>query len=106
MLIGIEATRANKPDRTGVEWYAWHVIQELKRQTKADGNSWILYSNAPLTAGLEVLPENWYEMRVTWPFPFGWTQLRLSWELHKHPVDALWLPGSTLPRITPKQTVV
>ncbi len=106
MLIGIEATRANKPNRTGVEWYALHVIQELKRLTKGDGNSWILYSNAQLTGGLEVLPDNWYEIRIPWPLPFGWTQMRLSWELHKHHIDVLWLPGSTLPRYSPKQTVV
>ncbi len=106
MIIGIEATRANKAQKTGVEWYAWHLIQELKAQTSGDGNSWILYSNAPLVNGLEMLPENWYEIRASWPLPFGWTQLRLSYELKKHPVDVLWLPGSTLPRYVPKQTVV
>jgi len=106
MLIGIESTRANKPNKTGVEWYAWHVIQELKRQTTGDGNSWILYSNAPLVNGLEVLPENWYEIRATWPFPYGWTQLRLSHELKKHPIDVLWMPGTTLSRFHPKKTVV
>ncbi|MFA4954220.1 MAG: glycosyltransferase family 1 protein [Patescibacteria group bacterium] len=106
MLIGIEATRANKTVKTGVEWYAWHIIQELKQLTVSDGNSWILYSNAQLTGGLEVLPENWYEVRAKWPLPFGWTQLRLSYELYRRPIDALWLPGSTLPRYFPKQTVV
>ncbi|MFA5185819.1 MAG: glycosyltransferase family 1 protein [Patescibacteria group bacterium] len=106
MLIGIEATRANKTVKTGVEWYAWHVIQELKNLTLNDGNSWILYSNAPLAGGLEKLPENWYEMRLKWPLPYGWTQMRLSWDLRKHPIDVLWMPGSTLPRIMPKKTVV
>lgn len=106
MLIGIDATRANKPTKTGVEWYAWHVIQELKKQTSNDGNSWVLFSNQVLTGGLESLPENWYEDRIKWPLPFGWTQLRLSYELAKRPVDVLWLPGSTLPRIYPKQTVI
>lgn len=106
MLIGIEATRANKTAKTGVEWYAWHVIQELKNLTLNDGNSWVLYSNSPLSQGLEKLPENWYEMRLKWPLPFGWTQLRLSWDLRKRPVDVLWLPGSTLPRILPKKSVV
>jgi glycosyltransferase involved in cell wall biosynthesis len=106
MLIGIEATRANKPTKTGVEWYAWHVIQELKKLTQGDGNSWVLYSNQVLTGGLETLPENWYEDRIKWPLPFGWTQFRLSYELKKRKVDALWLPGSTLPRYVPKQTVV
>ncbi len=106
MLIGIEATRANKPAKTGVEWYAWHLIQELKKQTLGDGNSWVLYSNHVLTGGLEVLPENWYEIRIKWPMKYGWTQLRLSYELRKRPVDVLWMPGSTMPRVTPKQTVV
>jgi glycosyltransferase involved in cell wall biosynthesis len=106
MLIGIEATRANKTTKTGVEWYAWHVIQELKNLTQNDGNSWVLYSNSPLSQGLEKLPENWYEMRLKWPLPFGWTQFRLSWDLRQRPVDVLWLPGSTLPRILPKKTVV
>lgn len=106
MLIGIEATRANKTTKTGVEWYAWHAIQELKNLTLNDGNTWILYSNAPLAGGLERLPENWYEERLKWPLPYGWTQCRLSWDLRKHPVDVLWMPGSTLPRIVPKKTVV
>lgn len=106
MLIGIEATRANKPYRTGVEWYAFHVIQELKKLTAQDGHSWLLYSNAILTGGLEKLPSHWYDIRVTWPFPFGWTQFRLSWELYRRPIDVLWLPGSVLPRYCPKKTVV
>lgn len=106
MLIGIDATRANKTAKTGVEWYAWHVIQELKRQTQGDGHSWILYANAILNGGLEHLPDNWFEVRAKWPFKFGWTQFRLSWEMYKRPVDVLWMPGATLPRYTAKRTVV
>lgn len=106
MLIGIEATRANKPAKTGVEWYAWHIIQELKALTAGDGNSWILYSNKPLTGGLEKLPENWYEVRLKWPLPFGWTQIPFSYEMQRHKIDVLWMPGSTLPRIFPPKTVV
>ncbi len=106
MLIGIDATRANKAVKTGVEWYAWHVIQELKKLTQGNGNSWILYSNKILTNGLEVLPDNWYEVRIKWPLFFGWTQCRLSYEIHRRPPDVLWMPGSTLPRVIPKQTVV
>ncbi len=105
-MIGIEATRANKPGKTGVEWYAWHIIQELKTLTAGDGNSWILYSNKPLTGGLEKLPENWYEVRLKWPLPYGWTQIPFSYELHRHKIDVLWMPGSTLPRIFPAKTVV
>lgn len=106
MLIGIDATRANKTTKTGVEWYAWHLIQELKQLTTNDGNSWILYSNSPLAGGLEKLPDNWYEVRAKWPLPYGWTQFRLSWEMKKRAPDVLWMPGSTLPWILPKKTVV
>lgn len=106
MLIGIDATRANKTAKTGVEWYAWHVIQELKKQTLGDGNSWILYANAILTGGLEALPDNWYEVRAKWPFKYGWTQFRLAYEMYKRPADVLWMPGATLPRYLPKRTVV
>ncbi len=106
MLIGIEASRANKATRTGVEWYAWHTIQEMKKLTKGDGHSWILYTNEILRGGLEMLPENWFEVRAKWPLPYGWTQARLAWELYRRPVDVLFLPGSTMPRYTPKKTVV
>jgi glycosyltransferase involved in cell wall biosynthesis len=106
MLIGIEASRANKPVKTGVEWYAWHVIQELKKLTSDDGNSWILYANRILKGGLEALPPNWFEVRAKWPLQYGWTQLRLSWELWRRPVDVAFFPGTTLPRFTPKKTVV
>ena len=37
MIIGIDASRANKANRTGVEWYAFHLIQELKKLTVNDG---------------------------------------------------------------------
>lgn len=106
MLIGIDATRANKPQKTGVEWYAWHVIQELKKITAEDGNSWILYANDPLMGGLEDCPKNWFEKRLSWPLPYGWTQIRLSAEMMKRPADVLFMPGSTLPRRSGRRTVV
>lgn len=106
MLIGIEASRANKPIKTGVEWYAWHLIQELKRLAPEDEHSWILYTNQALSGGLEALPSHWYEVRARWPFRFGWTQFRLSWEMMRRPTDVFFLPGSTMPRVTPQKTVV
>ncbi|MFH1973526.1 MAG: glycosyltransferase family 1 protein [Patescibacteria group bacterium] len=106
MLIGIEASRANKPKKTGVEWYGWHLIQEMKELTQTDGNSWILYTDVMLKGGLEKLPANWFEVRARWPLPYGWTQARLSWELWRRKVDVAFFPGSTLPRYSPAKTVV
>ena len=49
MLIGIDASRANKAQKTGVEWYAFHLIQELKKLTAGDKHHWVLYTREPLT---------------------------------------------------------
>lgn len=106
MLIGIDASRANKTNKTGVEWYSWHVIQNLKELTREDEHSWVLYSNQALRTGLEKLPKNWYEVRAKWPVKKGWTQIRLSFELWRRPADVFFIPAHVLPRIIPKKTVV
>ncbi|MCX7778843.1 MAG: hypothetical protein N2259_01195 [Patescibacteria group bacterium] len=38
MLIGIDASRANREIKTGVEWYAYYLIEELKKITSGDKN--------------------------------------------------------------------
>jgi glycosyltransferase involved in cell wall biosynthesis len=106
MIIGIDASRANKPKKTGVEWYCFHLIQSLKKITANDGNQWILYTREPLSGGLEVLPENWYEVRAHWPPKRLWTQVRLSWEMLRRPPDVLFVPGHVLPPFRPEKSVV
>jgi glycosyltransferase involved in cell wall biosynthesis len=106
MLIGIDASRANITNKTGVEWYSWHVIQNLKELTKDSEHSWVLYSNHALKSGLEKLPKNWYEVRAHWPLRKGWTQARLSYELWRRPTDVFFIPAHVLPRITSKKSVV
>jgi len=107
MLIGIDASRANKLLKTGVEWYSWHLIQELKKLTLNDNqNSWILYTDNILKGGLEELPKSWYEVRAHWPLKKGWTQIRLSWELWRRPTDLFFIPAHVLPRYIPKKSVV
>ncbi|MCG2700824.1 glycosyltransferase family 4 protein [Candidatus Parcubacteria bacterium] len=50
MLIGIDASRANKDHKSGTEWYSYYVIRWL---AKIDSkNQYILYSDKPLTGGL------------------------------------------------------
>jgi glycosyltransferase involved in cell wall biosynthesis len=106
MLIGIDASRANKDRKTGVEWYAWHVIQNLKELTKDSDHSWVLYTGEVLQNGLEKLPKNWYEVRAHWPVKKGWTQVRLSYELWRRPTDVFFIPAHVLPRVSPKKSVV
>ena len=59
MLIGIDASRANKKHKTGVEWYAYHLIQNLKKIDRE--NHYFLYTNEKLKDGLEICPANFEE---------------------------------------------
>ncbi len=106
MLIGIEASRANRPQKTGVEWYAYLLIQELKKLAAAERHSWFLYSNQPLSKGLEKGPSNWHERRLAWPPKYLWTQARLSWEMKRRSPEILFVPAHVLPRFAPKRSVV
>lgn len=102
MVIGIEAERANNPAKTGVEYYAKQLILHLAEIDRK--NQYILYLRTQPEDWFLKLPQN-FSIKVM-PFPLFWTQLRLSWELFFHPVDALFIPASALPLIHPKNSVV
>lgn len=106
MIIGIDASRANRPQKTGVEWYGYHMIQHLKRLPEAEDHSWLLYANNPLTHGLEIGPSAWHEVRLSWPPKYLWTQGCLSLEMRRRPPDVLYVASHVLPRVIPKRTVV
>lgn len=106
MLIGIEASRADKPAKTGVEWYAWHLIQGLKQAPGQEAHSWMLYSNQAVSAQLAEAPANWHMRSLSWPSRYLWTQVRLSWELSRHRPDVLFVPAHVLPRVIPDKSVV
>lgn len=105
MIIGIDASRANHAQKTGVEWYAWHVIQELKH-TLPDSVQVVLYTDTPLTGELATLPKHWTEKVLHWPPKRLWTQVRMSWEMLIHPPDVLFVPAHVVPLIHPKRTVM
>jgi glycosyltransferase involved in cell wall biosynthesis len=112
MVIGIDASRANRPHKTGTEWYSYYLIRWLAKLDSK--NEYWLFTDKPMTGGLLDLttaqhegPE--YEIRnekiivdkdgfqaikspfgnfrakiLDWPFYFFWTQGRLSWEMLKN----------------------
>lgn len=102
MIIGIEAERANNPQKTGVEHYAKQLILHLAKIDKI--NSYVLYLRTRPENWFTRLPEN-FKIKVM-PFPVFWTQLRLSWEMLFFPVEVLFIPASALPIIHPKKSVV
>lgn len=89
MIIGIDASRAERPHKTGVEWYAHFIIQHLKKITPPDTRV-VLYS----------------ERTLPWPPRFLWTHARLSWEMLRRPPDVLFVPAHVLPIIHPRRSVV
>lgn len=96
MRIAIDASRANKEQRTGVEWYSYHVIQELKKITPI-GAEFVLYTNEKLRGDLGVMSGQWSERVLFWPPKYLWTQLRLWWELVVNPPEVLFVPAHTIP---------
>ncbi len=101
--LGIDASRANSQSRTGTEWYAYHVIQELKKIIP-DSYRVVLYSREGLRDGLEDLPAGWESRVLRWRWRF-WTQLRLSWEMLRRPPDVLFVPAHVLPVVLPRRAV-
>jgi len=118
MTIGIDASRAFKQEKTGVERYAYNIIENL---IKADSeNQYILYSRDSLVDFLDsrVKPKDdttggndkkeGSKIRIkklNWPFKYFWTQGRLSLEMLFKAPDMLFVPASSMPIIHPKNTV-
>lgn len=104
MTIGIDASRANKIQKTGTEWYSYHLIQELKKITDPK-DQFILYSREKLRGDLGDIPKNWQSRALNWPPKKLWTQARLSWEMWQRPPEMLFVPAHTIPLIHPDKVV-
>lgn len=104
MKIGIDASRYGGPEATGVEWYSYHLLNELipllgrEHTSKA-----FLYSPREVKFAAD-LPFN-VKPRVIGARRF-WTILRLSYELLRYPVDRLFVPSHTLPLFLPAKSVI
>ena len=104
MTIGIDASRANKTEKTGTEWYSYHLIQELKKITDPK-DQFILYSREKLRSELGELPSNWQSRVLNWSPQKLWTQVRFSAEMWQRPPELLFVPAHTLPTIRPEKVV-
>ncbi|MFA5133697.1 MAG: glycosyltransferase family 1 protein [Patescibacteria group bacterium] len=102
MILGIDASRANKPERTGVEWYSYFLIQEFKKMVPSDITV-RLYAQEEIGSDLLPLPKNWEVKILKWPFRF-WTIFRFSLEMLLHKPDKLFVPANIIPFFAPKET--
>lgn len=105
MIIGIDASHANKPNRTGVEEYCFQIIQEFKKIIPPKVRV-ILYTPNVLLPELSELPKNWEVKILKWPLKKLWSQFPLAFELWKNPPNVYFSPGQLLPVFAPKNSVV
>lgn len=106
MIIGVDASRANRRYKTGTEWYSFYVIKNLAELDKE--NKYILYVNdLPLPELQEIIQTNAnFSIKILkWPFNFFWTLGRLSIEMIIHRPDILFVPAHTLPLFQPRKTI-
>ena len=99
MLIGIDASRAVAERPTGTEVYSQRLIQELLALESP--HHFRLYFRSPPPTDVFPTAE-----LCSIPFPRLWTHLRLSWEMMRHPPDALFVPAHVLPPIHPPDSLV
>ena len=104
MVIGIEASHANKEKRTGVEEVCFQIIQELKNIIPTSTRV-ILYTHKRLNNEIRELPRNWEVKVLKWPLYKGWSQVRLSFELLINTPDIFLAPGQLVPLLCPQKTV-
>ncbi|MCX6785548.1 MAG: glycosyltransferase family 1 protein [Candidatus Komeilibacteria bacterium] len=104
MIIGIDASRANREERTGVEWYSYNLIKELYQTATAD--QFFLYLDKPLTGDLKPLPINFKEKVLNWPVNRFWTLGRLTLEMIAAKPDVLFVPAHTFPLIGAKRNII
>jgi glycosyltransferase involved in cell wall biosynthesis len=102
MLIGIDASRATRRERTGTENYSLNLIRHLV--ALESDHCYRLYFNRP--PPIELFPTTADLQRRVMPFPRLWTHLRLSWEMTRQPPDVLFVPAHVLPLVHPQPSVV
>ncbi|MDP2934384.1 MAG: glycosyltransferase family 1 protein, partial [bacterium] len=85
MKIGI-TNSLNLEKRTGVEEYVYQILKHFP-MVDDYGNHQLFYHD---------------RQNLKWPFKKFWTQIRLSWEMLKNPLDILFIPAHTFPIIHPK----
>lgn len=101
MVIGIDGSRAFLKKRTGIEEYSYQVIKHLVGNL--NGHQVVLYLRKNQEVDFE-LPENWNVKKIN--CVRLWTQVGLSWEMLRRPVNVLFIPAHTVPIIHPAKTVV
>lgn len=97
VVFVIDASSANKVKKSGVEMYAFQLIQNMKKHALEENERVILYSPTKLEGALGELPPGWESRVLSWALPFGWMKCRVGWELFRQKPDVVFVPSQGLP---------
>lgn len=104
MHIGIDASRANRVQKTGVEWYAFHLLKHFYDLDNV--NEYSLYTDTPLATDLRPSSPNFKEKRLRWPISRFWTLGRMSLQMLFKKPDVLFVPSHTFPFVAGVKNVI
>lgn len=99
-IFAVDASSANKERRTGVENYAFHLIEAMKKEPLLEGERVILFSPTELKGDLSQLPAGWESKVLNWRLKQGWMQCRVGWELFCRRPSVLFVPAQAIPRFS------
>gem|GEM_PF-127461 len=99
-IFAIDASSANKEKRTGVENYAFNLIEAMKKESLKDGERVILFSPTSLHGTLAQMPSGWESRVLGWKFKHGWMQFRVFWELLRRRPNILFVPSQGIPNFS------
>jgi glycosyltransferase involved in cell wall biosynthesis len=94
MVIGIDASRISKEDKTGTENYSLNLIKAIAAIDRK--NHYVLYFNN-IPRFFEISQPNFSAKVIS--APRFWTQGRLAFECFIRPPDVLFVPAHTIPVI-------
>ncbi|MBV9356239.1 MAG: glycosyltransferase family 1 protein, partial [Chloroflexi bacterium] len=101
MLIGVDASRINRPLLTGTETYSLELLRALLLLDRS--NAYRLYLARALAAG--TLPAGRpIEARLIRRNRL-WTHIGLSAEMRRAPPELLFVPSHVIPLVHPSRTV-
>jgi len=98
--IAINAAVLVKPDKTGVEWYAWQLLKYLAREWKDTDPMVVLFAPGNGQKIPDFKKKNWRIKHL--PGKYLWTQHHLRKFLKRYPPALLLSPSYVSPRFLPK----
>lgn len=103
MRIGVDASRAFTPRRTGPENFSYQLLCSLAKLDRR--NQYFLYSPYPYP-GSEKFPPNFHLRHL--PFPFLWTKIRFSLTMlrDRDQLDLLLVPAHSSPYFGPAKKII